>query len=204
MGLLSSRMSITRYKVAGQLNGSVHETVYRGLKKHAIPKIEDDGYEATVGWTSFDAPYAPDFEGYSFVFGAYMVFALRIDKKSIPPKLIQKHYALYVAKHLADTGRHLLSGHEKKAIKENVFNTLARRIPATPNVYDVVWEYDTASLWFFSNLKTANEALETLFIKSFNLPLIRLFPFTTADLTAGLSDKERDLLQKLAKNRSEE
>jgi DNA recombination-dependent growth factor C len=197
-------MSITRYKVAGQLDGSVHESVYQGLKQHAIPKIEDDGSDATAGWTSFESPYAPDFEGYSFVFGAYMVFALRIDKKSIPPKLIQKHYALNVAKHLANTGRHFLSGNEKKAIKEDVINGLVRRIPATPNVYDLVWEYNTGSLWFFSNLKAANEALETLFVKSFNLHLIRLFPYTTAELAAGLSDQERDLLRKLAKSRSEE
>jgi recombination associated protein RdgC len=204
MGLLSSRMSITRYQVTGQLDGSVHETVYQGLKKHAIPKIEDDSSEATVGWTSVETPYAPDFEGYSFVFGTHMVFALRIDKKSIPPKLIQKHYALYVAKRLADTGRHYLSGNEKKSIKDHVVNTLVHRIPAAPNVYDVVWDYDTASLRFFSNLKAANEALETLFIKSFNLQLIRLFPYTMADRMAGLSDQERDVLRKLEKHRSEE
>ncbi|MBW2575578.1 MAG: exonuclease [Deltaproteobacteria bacterium] len=204
MGLLSSRISITRYKVSGQLDGSVHETVYQGLKQHAMPKIEDDGSEAIVGWTSFENPYAPNFEGYSFVFGAYMVFAMRIDKKSIPPKLIQKHYALEIAKHLADTGRHFLSGNEKKAIKEHIVNTLNRRIPATPNVYDLAWHYQEASLWFFSNLKSANEAFETFFIKSFGLQLIRLFPYTTADLIAGLSSGERDLLLKLTPSQSEE
>ena len=204
MGLLSSRISITRYKVSGQLDGSVHETVYQGLKQHAIPKIEDNGSEAIVGWTSFENPYAPNFEGYSFVFGAYMVFAMRIDKKSIPPKLIQKHYALEIAKHLADTGRHFLSGNKKKAVKEHVVNTLNRRIPATPNVYDLAWHYQEASLWFFSNLKSANEAFETFFIKSFGLQLIRLFPYTTADLIAGLSSGERDLLLKLAPSQSEE
>jgi len=204
MGLLSSRMSITRYKVVGQLEGSIHETVYQRLKQYAIPKIEDAGSDAAVGWTSFESPYSPDFEGDSFVFGTYMVFALRIDKKSIPPKLIQKHYALDVAKHLANTGRHFLSGNEKKAIKDEVFNSLARRIPATPNVYDLVWEYNTSALWFFSSLKAANEALESLFLQSFKLQLIRLFPYTTADLVAGLSDQERDALRKLEKSRSEE
>lgn len=204
MGLLSSRMSITRYKVTGQLEGSIHENVYQKLKRHTIPKIENDGAEDTVGWTSFHAPYAPDFEGYSFVFGAYMVFALRIDKKTIPSKLIQKHYTLYAAKRMADTGRHYLSGNEKKSIKDHVVNTLAHRIPATPNVYELVWEYDTASLWFFSNLKGANEVFETLFVRSFNLQLIRLFPYTTADLMAGLSNQERDILQKLERSRSGE
>ncbi|MDH4206263.1 MAG: exonuclease, partial [Desulfobacteraceae bacterium] len=93
---------------------------------------------------------------------------------------------------------------EKKSIKDHVVNTLVHRIPAAPNVYDLVWEYDTASLWFFSNLKAANEALETLFIKSFNLQLMRLFPYTAADRMAGLSDQERDVLRKLEKSLSEE
>ncbi|MBW2669598.1 MAG: recombination-associated protein RdgC [Deltaproteobacteria bacterium] len=203
MGLLSSRISVTRYKVEGRLDGSVHETVYQSLKQRSIPNIEDDGSEAIVGWTSFENPYTPDFEGYSFVFGAHMVFALRVDKKSIPPKLVRKHCALEIAKHLADTGRSYLSANEKKAIKENVVLTLSRRIPATPNVYDLVWDYKEASVWFFSNLKSANEALETLFIKSFGLQLIRLFPYTTADLIAGLSDHERDLLEKLEQSQSE-
>jgi recombination associated protein RdgC len=204
MGLLSSRNSITRYKVSGQLEGPVHEGVYQGLKQHAIPKIEDEVSESIVGWTSVETPYAPDFEGYSFVFGDYMLFALRIDKKSIPPKLIQKHYTLNVSKHLADTGRHYLSGNETKAIKENVINTLARRVPAVPNIYDLVWEYNSGSLWFFTNLKAVNEALETLFVKSFNLQLIRLFPYTAAVLTSELSDNESDILRNLGKNRSEE
>jgi hypothetical protein len=133
-----------------------------------------------------------------------MVFALRIDKKSIPPKLVQKHYALEAAKYLADTGRPFLSGNEKNAIKEQIVKTLIRRIPAIPNVYDLVWHYNDASLWFFSNLKSANEALETLFIQSFGLPLIRLFPYTTADMIAGLSDRQRDLLLKLAPSQGEE
>jgi recombination associated protein RdgC len=204
MGLLSSRISITRYKVAGRLDGHIHETVYNALKQHAISEIEDNGSETMVGWTSFEYPYKPDFEGYSFVFGAHMVFALRMDKKSIPPKLVQKHYTLKVAKLLADTGRQFLSGNEKKAIKEQIVNNLSRRIPAIPNVYDLVWNYKDSSLWFFSNLKSANEALETLFIKSFGLPLIRLFPYTTADLIAGLSDSERDLLFKLSPSQTKE
>lgn len=204
MGLLSSRISLATYKVAGRLDGPVHETVYQSLKQRSIPNIEDDGSEAVFGWTSFENPYVPDFEGYSFVFGAHMVFALRVDKKSIPPKLVRKHCAIEAAKRVTDTGRNYLSATEKKAIKENVVLTLSRRIPATPNVFDLVWNYEEASVWFFSNLKSVNEALETLFFKSFGLQLVRLFPYTTADLIAGLSDRERDLLKKLDPSQTEE
>jgi hypothetical protein len=68
-------------------------------------------------------------------------------------------------------------------------------VPATPNVYDLVWDMEAGVLWFFSNLKEANEELETLFSKSFRISLIRMFPYTEADLAAGLSDDQRDALK---------
>ena len=86
----------------------------------------------------------------------------------------------------------------EKMVREHVLNMLSLRIPATPNIYDLIWNYEASSLWFFTNLKGANEDLETLFFKSFNLRLIRLFPYTSADITAGLSNKEKDVLLKLS------
>lgn len=198
MGLLSSSVSITRYKVEGKLEKPVLETVANGLKKNAIQEIDDDVSEKAVGWTSFDKPFKPDFEGSSFVIGTHMIFSLRIDKKTIPQKIVQKHYNMEMAKKLSESGREYLSRNEKKLIKEHVINTLSLRIPATPNIYDLIWNYEESYLWFFSNLKAANEELETLFSKSFKQNLIRLFPYTTADLLAGLSDTDRDVLSKLS------
>ncbi|MCK4485656.1 MAG: recombination-associated protein RdgC [Desulfobacterales bacterium] len=198
MGFLSHTVSITRYKVQGKLKEPVLETIANCLKQYAIPEIDDDLSEKTVGWTSFDNPFKPDFEGSSFVIGTYLVFSVRIDKKTIPSKIIKKHCAIEAAKRLAESGRQYLSRDEKKIIKEHVINTLSLRIPATPNIYDLIWNYEGSSVWFFSNLKSANEELETLFSKSFRLTLIRLFPYTTADLVAGLSDTERDILAKLS------
>jgi hypothetical protein len=87
-------------------------------------------------------------------------------------------------------------------LKDQIITTLSLRIPATPNVYDVIWSYEESSLCFLSNLKAANEELETLFTQSFdltlNLTLIRLFPYTTADLMLQLSDAERDKLANLS------
>ena len=197
MGVLSSTASITRFMVDGAVESPIMETVAKGLKKHAITEIDNDAAENAAGWTSFENPFKPDFEGSSFSIGAYMVFSLRIDKKSIPPKIIKKYCAIEAAKMLSKTGRDYLSANEKKMIKDHVINVLSLRIPATPNLYDIVWNYEASELWFFSNLKSANETLETLFTQSFGASLIRLFPYTMADLTSGLSNPERDALNKL-------
>ena len=194
MGILSSTVSITHYRVEGKIEGSVAETVARGLKKNIIPEIDEDAVERAAGWTSFETPFQPKFEGSSFVFGNLFIFSLRVDRKSIPAKLLKKHITIETSRRLAKTSRRFLAKDEKQALKDKVTADLAVRVPSTPNVYDLLWDYEKSSVCFFSNLRSANEELETLFKRSFNLSLIRLFPYTAADLQAGLTDQERDVL----------
>ena len=198
MGMLSSTVSITRYMVKGRLDEPVLETVSKGLKKYTISDIDSEASEKSIGWTSFETPYAPDFESSSFVFSTYLVFSLRIDRKSIPPKIVNKHVSIEKDRRLAQSGRNFISSGEKKIIKDQVLHSLCLRVPATPNVYDLIWSYEDNRLWFFTNLKAANEDLEDLFSQSFNLSLIRLFPYTAAELGVDLTDSERDRLHSLS------
>lgn len=198
MGLLSSTTSITRYRVEGKLEEPILETIGRGLRQNAFPQIEDDISEKTVGWTSFDRPFVPNFDGSSFVVGAYLVFSLRIDKKVISSRILKKYVAIEIEKRLRQLGREYLSRSEKRAIKDRVAAMLRARIPSTPNIYDILWNYEDSYLWFFTTVKSANEELESLFTGSFDLGLVRLFPYTTADLTSGLTDSERDVLVRLS------
>lgn len=194
MGILSSAVSITHYHVQGKFEGTVTEIVAKGLKKNAIPEIDEDAVEKAAGWTSFETPFQPKFDGSSFVFGNLFIFSLRIDRKSIPAKLLKKHLTLETSKRLAKTSRRFLAKDEKQALKDKVTADLAVRVPSTPNVYDLLWDYENSSVCFFSNLRSANEELETLFKRSFNLSLIRIFPYTAADLQAELTDQERDVM----------
>ena len=163
-----------------------------------ISEIDDHASEKAVGWTTFEKPYQPDFSGSTFVYGVYLVFALRIDKKTIPSKVVKKYFMMESARRLSDSGRQYLSRSEKQTIKDTVIDRLNLKVPATPNVYDIIWNYENSVLWFFSNLKASNEELETLFLRSFDLSLIRVIPYTAAHSDSGLTDTEKDLLLKLS------
>lgn len=197
MGLFSSTVSITRYRVNGKGDQSVMETIGQGLKKNQIVDIDHTPEEASVGWTTFENPFVPDFDTTSFIYGNLIVFSLRIDKKSIPAKLIKKRVILESARKLTEGEREYLSRNEKKEIKENVIHELMMKIPSTPNIYDIMWNYEENIVWFFSTQKSANEEFETLFSKSFKMTLVRLFPYTIADFSDYLSDSEKDRLSKL-------
>ena len=159
--------------------------------------IDKDPSEITIGWTSTQNPYTPFFDDSSFLSGTYFIFSLRIEKKTVPAKIVKKHFTIEVNKKLAETGKEFLSRSEKQHIKDFVTDTLTLRIPSTPNIFDLIWDYENSSLWFFTTQKAANEELETLFTKSFNMSLIRLFPYTTADLISNLDDSQKERLSKI-------
>ena len=198
MGLLSASVSITCYRVEGSLEDPVMDTVEKKLKQHMILEIDDDVSEKATGWTSMENPYQPNFEGSSFCVGTYFKFALRIDQKNIPASVFKKFYILEIQKMLSESGRKFLNKTEKQMVKDRISNTLFRRYPATPRIYNLIWNYESGFLLFFSNLKSANEEFETLFSKTFQLSLIRLFPYTIAEFNAELSDSQKEQLNKLS------
>ena len=198
MSLLSSTVSITRYNVNGKFESKIIDTVADGLSRNTIGDIDQQVIDKAAGWTSFDRPFQPAFSGSSFVYGNYFVFSLRIDKKNVAAKVLKKYYTIEAARRMSQSGRDYLSKTEKRAIKENVRNALFLKVPATPHIYDVVWNYEEASLWFFTNLKAANEEFETLFSKSFRLSVIRIFPYTAAEMYSDLTNSQHDELQKIS------
>ena len=198
MGLLSTSTSVTQYQVEGQLDEPIIDNIADGLKKQAITDIDGDPSQEAAGWTSFKTPFEPRFDDHSFLIGTDFVFSLRIDKKSIPPKLVQKQVHQQALKRQKALKRDFLSKEEQKSIKEGVVAALNLKIPSIPSVYDLVWQYEKGVVWFFSNLKTANEHLETLFVKSFGLHLIRKIPYTMAAFDKTLNSAELDRLNRLS------
>jgi DNA recombination-dependent growth factor C len=198
MGLISTKSSVTLYRVEGEIDKPIIPTVLKCLGRHVFSETESELQEKVSGWTSFEEPFNPNFESRDPLIGQYFVFSLRIDRKKVPPKIIQKYYSMEKNRRMADKGGNFLSRNEKKEIKDRVILRLLKRIPSTPDLFDVVWNFENKDLYFFTNLKSANVELESLFYKSFRLNLIRLFPYTIADLQGGLKNTEKDVLNKLS------
>jgi recombination associated protein RdgC len=148
MGFLSATLSMSRYHIQNTFENEPMEQVRNGLIKNAIPKLESEYEEISAGWTPFESPFLPDFEKFSFVFGNYFLFSLRIDKKSIPAKLVQKQMAIEIEKKKEKSGRDFISKNEISEIKEMVMDVLMHKMPSIPNVYDVLWNYESADLFF--------------------------------------------------------
>lgn len=83
MGVLSSSVSITQYKVEGQLPAPVNEAVLKGLQRNSITDIDNESEELVSGWAAFENPYKPEFELAGVSLDTRFLFSLRIDKKKV-------------------------------------------------------------------------------------------------------------------------
>lgn len=201
MGIFSSSACVTPYFVEGNVQEPIIETIAMALKNNSIQEIDNELPDKAIGWACFNDPFSTDFNRCPFLIGSHFVFCMRIDKKSISAKVVQKHVRQEINKRLTISGRDFLTKTEKKEIKDHILNRLNLKIPSTPHNYDLIWNHETKTVWFFSNLKSANEELETLFFRSFNAKLIRLFPYTMATLTLPLSNEEKNSFLKLTPTR---
>ena len=198
MGFLSATHSLSRYHIEGKFENRVMENIQTGLTKNAIPTMESEYEEISAGWVPFESPYNPDFQKFSFSFGTHFVFSLRIDKKSIPAKLVQKHMAIEIEKKKEKTGRDFISKNEKGEIKEMVTDMLMQKMPSVPNVYDILWNYEEENLLLFTTQKAVNEFFETIFFKSFNLKPVRIFPYTLIEKKSLFNAQDKDKILTLS------
>lgn len=198
MGLLSGSSSFTRYKVNGPIAEPLVETVRQALAQNTVEDIDNKPEEKTLGWASFAKPFVQDMSHTDIAIGAYLVFALRMDKKTLPARVVRQHAMQETRKRLAASGRAFLSKQEKEEVKEQVAKRLFVRLPPVPFFFDVLWNMETGILTFFSTQKAAREAFESLFYKSFGVTIIPLYPFTWAQVGAGFDEDELLQLEKLA------
>lgn len=187
MGVISGSVTATRYKIGGNLSA---ETILEGIRKFRFPELEDDATEHMSGWTSPVNAFVPDFDSEILNASGYLVFILRIDKKSIPAKSVNKYVAIESARRIKESEKQFLSKAEKREIKEQVIEMLSVKIPLRPDLFEVLVDLNEGVVSLFASSQSVSDEFETLFYKSFNARLIRLFPFTMAVHRTGAPDSQ--------------
>lgn len=196
MSLTSTSASITRFRVFGEL-AKPPEAVLSGLEKFNIDRpMDENDAEERFGWTNTETPYSPEFEG-RMTIGSFFVFSLRVDKKTVPGKLVQQKFNEALRRKMEEREGRALSKTETREIKSQVKEMLVASAPFVPNIYDLFWDYETATVYLLSTSKSVCEKMEDIFRQSFGLRLVQLFPFTVADLTFDLDESQRKNLHAL-------
>ncbi len=196
MGFLSRTVSFMRYRVKGDVEGAFWESVREGIRKGAFKQVESSGDIIGIGWTSLEDFTADLSERESVIVGNYAAMAFRVDSVRVPPRILELHLKQETQRVLAETGRTRLSSGQRRELKEQVKESLKKRVFPSIQVYDLIWNTTEKAVWFGTLTVKAREMVEDHFKKSFGLSLIPLIPYLRAqELTA--EDERSALLDDL-------
>lgn len=196
MGFSARSVSMVRYRIRGEIQGSFWDAVDEGIRKYAFREVDGPGDQVGMGWTSIDDFTDDEFHGASYVRGSYVALSLRVDTARVPPRILEIHYKQEAVKMLGQTGQQRLSSGQRRELKEQLKESLKRKMLPAIQVFDLVWDTARAVVYFGSLGVKARERVEELFKKSFGLTLIPLIPYIRAEEI--LTDaSERGVLEKL-------
>ncbi|MCX5904464.1 MAG: recombination-associated protein RdgC [Proteobacteria bacterium] len=193
MGLYTGSASYVRYKVEGELHGSLKETGLLRLKECSFRELDElSGRDRTIGWVSVENMASVFFDDLHFAKDPYIAVSLRIDTRRIPPLTLKAALLREEMSYKKHTNKERLSRKEKDTLKEQVKNRLLKKALPVPVLYDVCWNTATGILLFFSTNKKANAEFMDFFLSTFELTLTPLFPYELAQMVgAGKKGKIR-------------
>lgn len=177
MGLLKGSLTFSRYRVKGDIPEEFRPFFDKQIKKYAFQELTTSAEDRAFGWTSLENPLDTRFEGARYSAGDFFYFALRIDKKSIPPALLRLKCLEEERKSLKDSGKKRLFREQTKEIKERVYLHLLTRAYPVPSFYDVLWSPSGGWLLAGSHADKIFEIFEDLFKISFKLRLSPCLPW---------------------------
>jgi len=199
MGLINGSGSFSRYQVKGKPGDDFLEGLAERVNVHAFQNLtEDSPKERSAGWVNVMDMYDSRFPGLDFLKEPYIAMTMRVDERKIPATAI-KQYCLDAEERIKETENlEFLSKRRRADIREAVKMKLLKRAIPGSRVYDMVWNTSTGSIVFgCTNTKVCDEFQE-LFLKTFDLRLSAVCPYTLAIQFIEKKGKSPDIIDGLS------
>ncbi len=181
MGFASRSVSIIRYRVRGEIEGSFWDAVDKGVRTGSFQETDALGDIKASGWVSIDDFTDSEFAGASYRRSNYVGMALRVDSVKVPARILEIHVKLESKKLLESTGQKRLSSSQRRELKDRVRESLKQRVLPSIQVFDLIWDTSRKLVYFGSLGIKVRERVEEHFKRSFGLRLIPLIPYIRAE-----------------------
>jgi recombination associated protein RdgC len=185
MGLLKGTWTFSRFRILGNLQEQLNDLIDEGLKKNAFSDFMGSLTEKAVGWTDVENILDTDFAYAKYKCGPYLIFALRVDRKTIPAALLKIKVMEAEKKYMAESGKKRIHRHEHEDIKERILSELLGKSLAVPSLYEICWSPLQNTLIFGSHSEKAIEEFQKLFKESFHLTLLPFLPWELGNRNSG-------------------
>jgi hypothetical protein len=177
MGLCKGTLTFSRYRLIGALPDHFPDFFNERIRKNVFQSVWRTAEEKATGWTGLDDPLDIDFQYASYAQGRYLLFSLRVDRKSVAPSLLRLRILEAERNKLSETGQKKLYREQREAIREAVRLELLGRTLPVPSFFEICWSVPENTLIFCSLSDKVFEDLQELFRDSFQLALSPYMPW---------------------------
>jgi len=177
MGLSKGTLTFSRYRLIGALPDHFPDFFNERIRKNAFQSVWRTAEEKATGWTGLEDPLDTEFQFASYAQGRYLIFSLRVDRKSVAPSLLRLRIMEAERKKLGETGQKKLYREQREAIREAVRLELLGRTLPVPSFFEICWSVTENTLIFCSLSDKVFEDLQELFKDSFQLALCPYMPW---------------------------
>ena len=143
MGIRKGTLSFARYRLIGSLPDHFPDFFNERIRQYAFQTVWRTTDEKATGWTGLENSLDTDFPYASYAQGRYMLFSLRIDRKSIAPALLRLRIMEAERKKLLESGQKKLYREQREAIRESMRLELLGKTLPIPSFFEICWSVPT-------------------------------------------------------------
>ncbi|MCB9781096.1 MAG: recombination-associated protein RdgC [Alphaproteobacteria bacterium] len=203
MGILQGSLTVRRYRAAGTVPDDFRTSYVDALNDNAFREPRDwtPGVEA-IGWCQVHNLLDTDFSDLNkWLYNEYAVLAMRIDKKSLPAKLLKAHLDKKVAEWCQENHRDKCPARVRTDLKEQLEGDMLVRTLPRVAVHEFCWNIVDGTVLFHNTSEKVNDTFRKVFRETFGIALLPWSPLDfladSPDLAAtleaqGLSDLRPD------------
>ena len=196
MGAFQGGLTYRHYRVNETLSPTWQRRVQDGLitniAKEIDPRSDDD---RSIGWCDIHFALATSISLEQCLRNEYIVAAMRVDTLTVPKRMLNIYCEREERRVMRELKKEVLTRYERAEIREQVEKELRKKVLPGIKSTEMIWNWETGYVRFFSTSKGLNEEFSELFEESFGLTLTPEYAYTLAqDPALGL---DRDQLSRL-------
>lgn len=173
MAILTGAMTARRFRVVGDVPEGFRDIYRQRLQEYAyIEPPQGVGKEEHEGWVQAHNLLDADFENFDrWLYNQYLLFALRVDKKSLPRALFNATVAKRCEAWCEESGVERCPRSIKTQIKEELEDEWLKRALPRVAVTEAVWNLTDGYLLLHSMSETVADRFRKRFHQTFGLQL---------------------------------
>jgi recombination associated protein RdgC len=192
VGILSGAMTVRRFRVIGDVPDDFRDVYRERLEEYAFQeRPTKQGKEEVEGWVQVHNLLDTSFADLNrWLYNNLAVFALRVDKKSLPAALFRATHQKRCEAWVQERGVERCPGSVKKQLKEELEQEWLERTLPRVSTTECCWNITEGYLLLHSLSDSSADRFKKRFHRTFGLKLVAWSPLDWLD---GADSTERIL-----------